>query len=241
MNRHSNVIVFGGSGAIGGAIATTFGQQGWTVGIHYYQHQSVAEKIATNIRKAGGHGYLYQADVASFPQVRDMLQDFIHSHGSLHVVVWAAGVGSSTLLIKTSPDDWLRTLQTNLTGAYHVLKAIAPGFKHQKDGAVILLGSLSGEQGHAGQAAYAASKAGLIGLMRTAAREWGPFNIRVNVLFPGWHLSSLSKPAWSTAMEHHTHILNRTPSLESVGSSVYHLALSPDTSGQVWNLDSRIW
>jgi 3-oxoacyl-[acyl-carrier protein] reductase len=103
------------------------------------------------------------------------------------------------------------------------------------------VGSLSGEQGVAGQAAYAASKAGLLGLMRTAAREWGAFNIRVNGIFPGWHLSRLSEPGWHSVMEHRIHTLHRTPSLKDVANSVYHLALSPGTSGQVWNLDSRIW
>jgi 3-oxoacyl-[acyl-carrier protein] reductase len=234
-------MVFGGSGVIGGAIATAFGQEGWTVGIHYHQHQAVAVETATTVKNAGGKGYLYQADVTNFSQVRDTLQDFIQSHRCLNVLVWAVGVTSSTLLIKTSPEDWNRILQTNLTGAYHALRAIAPVFERQKDGAVILVGSLSGEQGVAGQAAYAASKAGLIGLMRTAAHEWGAFNVRVNVIFPGWHLSPLSEPGLPLAMEHHTHTLHRTPSLKYVATTVYHLALSPDTSGQVWNLDSRIW
>ncbi len=234
-------MVFGGSGVIGGAIATAFGHKGWTVGIHYHQHQSAAAETATTVTKAGGKSHLYQADVTNPSQVRDTLGNFVRSHGSLNVLVWAVGAGSSLLLLKTSPKEWTQTLHTNLTGAYHVLKAIAPIFEQQKDGSVILVGSLSGEQGVAGQAAYAASKAGLIGLMRTAAQEWGSFNIRVNVIFPGWHLSPLSKPGFPLDMEHHTHTLHRTPSLQYVATSVYHVALSPDTSGQVWNLDSRIW
>jgi 3-oxoacyl-[acyl-carrier protein] reductase len=234
-------MVFGGSGVIGGAIATAFGQHGWTVGIHYHQHQLAAKETATSVHEAGGKGYLYQADVANFSQVRDTVQDFLQVHHGLNVLVWAVGVGSSTLLIKTSPEDWTRTLQTNLTGAYHVLKAIAPIFEQQKDGVVILVGSLSAEQGREGQAAYTASKAGLIGLMRAAAHEWGGWNIRVNVIFPGWHRSPLSEPGFHSAMELRTHTLNRPPSLTYVATSVYHLALSPDTSGQVWNLDSRIW
>jgi len=234
-------MVFGGSGVIGGAIATAFGQQGWTVGIHYHLHQSAAIETATTIKEAGGKGYLYQADVTDSSQVRDTLQDFIQSHRFLNALVWAVGVGSSALMIKTAPEDWTRTLQTNLTGAYHVLKAIAPIFEKQKDGAVILVGSLSGEQGMAGQAAYAATKAGLVGLMRTAAHEWGKINIRVNVIFPGWHLSPLSEPGLPLDMQHPTHTLHRTPSLQYVATSAYHLAVSPDTSGQVWNLDSRIW
>jgi 3-oxoacyl-[acyl-carrier protein] reductase len=241
VNHSSNVLVFGGSGIIGGAIATAFGEEGWTVGIHYHHNQPAAIRTASTMGNSGGKGYLYQADVANSGQVHRIIQDFTEMHHGLNVLVWAVGVGSSRLLIKTTSEEWTRSLQTNLTGAYHVLQAIAPILEQQQDGAVILLGSLSGEQGDAGQAAYAASKAGLIGLMRTAAQEWGAFNIRVNVIFPGWQISPLSEPGFHSAMERHPHTLRQPPSLKAVATSVYHLALSPYTSGQVWNLDSRIW
>jgi 3-oxoacyl-[acyl-carrier protein] reductase len=241
MVARSNVMVFGGSGVIGGAIATVFGHQGWRVGLHYYLHQTVATETAAAIRKAGGESYLYQGDVANSSQIQAILQKFIHSYHSLNVLVWAVGVGPSNLLLKTTAEDWTRTLHINLTGAYTVLKAIAPIFEQQNNGAVILVGSLSAEQGVTGQAAYAASKAGLIGLMHTVAKEWGAFNIRVNMVFPGWHLSPVSKSGWHSVKESHNHTLHRTPSLEYMATSVYHLALSPDTSGQIWNLDSRVW
>ena len=92
-----------------------------------------------------------------------------------------------------------------------------------------------------GQAAYAASKAGLLGLIRTTAQEWGDWNIRVNAVFPAWHASPLSAPGMNTTLANHTHVLHRTPSLNHVATSVYHLALAQDVSGQVWNLDNRIW
>lgn len=241
VNTRSNVMVFGGSGIIGGAIATVFGCQGWRVGLHYHQHQTVAKETAAAITKAGGKSHLYQADVTNSSQIQTILQEFLQSHHSLNVMVWAVGTGSSKLLVKTSPEDWTRILHTNLTGAYTVLKAIAPIFEQQNNGSVILVGSLSGEQGVAGQAAYAASKAGMVGLMHTVAKEWGAFNIRVNMVFPGWHLSPISEPGWDAAMEPRNHALHRTPSLQYVATSIYHLALSPDTSGQIWNLDSRIW
>ena len=77
--------------------------------------------------------------------------------------------------------------------------------------------------------------------MRTAAKEWGSFNIRVNAIFPGWHKSPLSESGFDTALQTQDHILNQTPSLNQVAHAVYHLASAPDISGQVWNLDSRIW
>lgn len=241
VNSRSNVMVFGGSGVIGGAIATVFGRQGWRVGLHYHRHHTVAKETASMITKAGGESHLYQADVTNSVQIQAILQEFIQSHHSLHVMVWAVGMGSSKLLLKTSPEEWTRILHTNLTGAFTVLKAMAPIFKQQLNGAVILVGSLSAEQGVAGQAAYAASKAGLGGLMYSVAKEWGAFNIRVNMVFPGWHLSRLSKPGWDAAMEPRNHTLHRTPSLQHMATSIYHMAVSPDTSGQIWNLDSRIW
>jgi len=236
-----NVLVLGGSSVIGRSVALAFGRESWTVGVHYHRHHSKAEEVATLIHDAGGRASLVQADVRNPAQIRKGLQHFIQEVGPFQVLIWAVGTGTSGLVVKTSPDEWTRSLQLNLTSAFHTLQAAAPVFVQQHRGAVILIGSLSGEQGMPGQAAYAASKAGLIGLMKTAAREWGEFNVRVNTIFPGWHLSSLTEPIFGAALQHHPHVLHRTPTLEHVAQTVYHLALAEDVSGQVWNLDSRIW
>ena len=237
----SKILVLGGSGIIGRAIAKEFGQQGWAVGIHYHENRSSAEETAAAIQKAGGVARHYQADVEDPLQIENLFQSFLQDYGSLDLLVWAVGVAPSKLLTKTTSEEWTHTLQTNLTGAFHVLREAGPIFKRQHDGAVIVLGSLSGEQGMTGQTAYAASKAGLIGLMRTTAQEWASWNIRVNAIFPGWHSSPLSASGMNSALANHSHILNRTPTLTHMASSVYHLALTQDISGQVWNLDSRIW
>ena len=237
----STVLILGGSGTIGRAIATEFGRQGCFVGIHYHQNHLLAKDTASVIQQADGHTRLYQADVRNPSQIARLFQSFSHDFGSLHLLVWAIGVAPSKLLIKTTPEEWTHTLQTNLTGAFHALREAGPIFKRQQDGAVIFIGSHSGEQGTTGQAAYAASKAGLMGLMRTAAQEWGDWNIRVNAIFPGWHSSPLWETKIDSALAKHSHILNRAPSLNHVASSVYHLASSQDISGQIWNLDSRLF
>ena len=236
-----NVLVFGGSGIIGRAIALKFAQQGWSVGVHYHQNRSLAEEIVGIITTAGGDARHYQADVGDLLQMEKVFLSFVQDHGSLNLLVWAVGVAPSKLLTKTTPEEWVQTLETNLTGAFHVLREAGPIFERQLDGAVIIVGSLSGEQGMTGQGAYAASKAGLIGLMRTTAQEWAGWNIRINVIFPGWHASPLSASGMGSALTLHTHLLNRTPSLNHMASSVYHLATTQDISGQIWNLDSRIW
>lgn len=239
-DKHSNLLIFGGSGVIGRAIATEFGRQGWSVGIHYHQNRASAEGTAELIHETEGDARLYEADVNDPSKIRNLFQSFIQDYKSLTLLLWAVGVAPSSLLAKTTPEEWGHTLQTNLTGAFQVLKQAGPIFEKQRDGAVILIGSRSGEQGMTGQAAYAASKAGLMGLMRTAAQEWGGWNIRVNAIFPGWHSSPLSGQGIDLALAHQTHTLNRTPSLDQVAKSVYHLASNRDISGQVWNLDSRV-
>ena len=236
----STVMIWGGSGIIGRAIATEFGRQGWAVGIHYHRNRLSAEETVATIQKADGDARLYQTDVDDRSQITKLFHSFIQDYGSLNLLVWAVGVAPSKLLPKTTVEDWTLTLQTNLTGAFYVLQEAGPIFERQQDGAVIFVGSLSGEQGITGQTAYAASKAGLMGLMRTTAQEWGNWNIRVNAIFPGWHTSPLSASWINAALTHH-HVLNRTPSLSHMAASVYHLALAKDVSGQVWNLDSRIW
>ena len=239
--EYSNVLVFGGSGIIGRAIAQEFGNQGWSVGVHYHRNRSSAEETATMIKKTKAVVRLYQANVDCPSQISTLLQSFLQDFEFLTLLVWAVGIAPAKLLAKTTSDDWEQTLQTNLTGAYHVFKHAAPIFEQQRAGAVILIGSLSSEQGCTGQAAYAASKSGLMGLMRSTAREWAHWNVRVNAIFPGWHPSPLSNPGIHSALAEHTHLLNRTPCLHSVAANVFHLASTQDMSGQIWNLDSRIW
>ncbi|TFG66063.1 MAG: SDR family NAD(P)-dependent oxidoreductase [Nitrospirales bacterium] len=238
--NHSNILLFGGSGVIGRAIATEFGNQGWSVGIHYHHNRQSAEETAATINKTAGDAQTYQANVHDPSQIRNIYHSFLQDHGSLTLLIWAVGVAPSKLLTKTTADEWGDTVQTNLTGAFYILREAGSIFEKQRDGAVILIGSRSGEQGMTGQAAYAASKAGLMGLMRTAAQEWGGWNIQVNAIFPGWHSSPLSGPWIDSVLEHQTHILNRTSSLDLMAKSVYHLASTRDISGQVWNLDSRL-
>ncbi|MDR4493215.1 MAG: SDR family NAD(P)-dependent oxidoreductase [Nitrospirales bacterium] len=238
--NYSTVLIFGGSGMIGKAIALEFGRKGFAVGLQYHLHRSRAEQTATLLGKTAQDVHIVQADVRHPSEIRSALQQFNAVFGSLHVLIWAVGASMSALLVKTTTDEWLRTLDINLTGAFHTVQAAAPIFERQKTGVMIFVGSLSGEQGMAGQAAYSAAKAGLTGLMQTAAREWGHLNVRVNVVFPGWHPSPLAASRFNSVLRQTPHTLHRTPSLKHVARTVFHLAEAEDVSGQVWNLDSRI-
>lgn len=233
-------LIIGGSGIIGGAIARHFGKYRWTVGLHYHLNRPRAEQLATTIQDLGGVPHLLQGNILSTSDVQRIFQGFIQRHQRIHVLIWAVGTASSNLTVRISPEEWDRTIRTNLSAAFTVAQEAGKIFTTQNEGALIAVGSFSGAHGEVGQTAYAASKAGLVALMRSAAKEWGTHNIRVNVIFPGWHSSPLIGDASMGAIRTHHHALERTPQLEEVAETVYHLALRKDISGQVWNLDSRI-
>ena len=191
------------------------------------------------VRARGGLAMLLQADLRDDKQTREMVNQVVDRWGRLDVLVCNAGVASSELVLRTGAEAWAAVVETNLTGTFHCLQAAGPVMHKQRDGAVIVTGSLTGVQGYAGQAAYAASKAGLLGLAKTAAKEWGRHNIRVNVVLPGWQKTALAGSAFPDEVSA-DHVLSRTPSLNEVADIIYRLALLRDSSGQVWNLDSRI-
>ena len=236
-----SVLVFGGSGVIGNQVCQKFGKEQWKVCLHYYSNRTLGEQTAQAIQEHGRKVALDRANVQYPQEIDHLVKSFIAQVGRLDVLVYAVGLGTNRLLARTTSESWTDLLTVNLTGCFYVLKSVGPIFEQQQDGTVIILGSLSSFMGSSGQAAYAASKAGLIGLMKTAAREWGGYNIRVNAIFPGWQASPLSGTAFPDSTELDDHVLGRTSSPEEVAKAVYQLSQMKDVSGQVWNLDSRIW
>jgi len=166
------VLVTGASGGIGRAISVTFGKAGWFVGLHYHHDKASVETTLRQIEEAGGAGAFYDADIRDAQSVNQMVERFCRDGSAPTVFVCNAGIGSSTLLLKQRAEDWADVIATNLTGTFHCLRAMAPPLLAQGGGSIILVGSHAGFHGSSGQAAYAASKAGLVGLMKTAAQEW---------------------------------------------------------------------
>lgn len=234
------VLVTGGSRGIGRAICLEFGRRGWRVGVHYRERRDEAGKTAAMIKDGGGKTALYQADIRHAGQVQAMVQDFVACWGRLDVLICNAGQAVSSLVLRLRPEQWADVIETNLTGTFHCLRAAGPVMLAQREGSVLVVASFAGFQGRAGQAAYAASKAGLLGLVKSVAREWGPHNVRINAVCPGWHQTGLSEASLPGSDELAEHVLGRFVDLESVARSVCHLALLRDASGQAWNLDSRI-
>ncbi|HTK86356.1 MAG TPA: SDR family NAD(P)-dependent oxidoreductase [Nitrospiraceae bacterium] len=238
--RSHTVLITGGSGGIGRALCLEFAHAGWQVGVHYLDRKAEAERTVSLIIQDGGTSTTYQADIREAAQVDAMINTFVATNGRLDVMICNAGISSSRLLLRLSTEEWENLIATNLSGTFHCLQAAGRHMLEQRYGTIIVVGSYAGVHGDVGQSAYAASKAGLLGLVKASALEWGTYNIRVNAVLPGWHQTGLVSAAMPDKPELENHVLGRTPCLEEVAQSIFHLATAQDISGQVWNLDSRL-
>ena len=234
------VLVTGASRGLGRAIAVGFGAVGARVVVNYRTNADEAGRTVKAVEDAGGSAFAYQADVRDGKNVAAMVTAAVDRWHRLDVLVCNAAASDDRLLLRLSDEAWDRVLATTLTAAFLCLQSAGAVMQAQGDGSVILIGSFSALQGRAGQAPYAAAKAGLLGLLRSVAREWGPANVRVNMVLPGWHATSLTgfradpTPApFGPALGHGT-------APNAVASFVVALVDLRDVSGQVFNLDSRI-
>jgi 3-oxoacyl-[acyl-carrier protein] reductase len=233
------VLVTGASGGIGRAISRAFGAIGWYVGVHYSRNKASAETTLRQVLACGGAGDLYQADIRESESVQQMIAAW---HGRVPVTsafICNAGIAESRLLVRQSERVWNEVIATNLTGTFHCLRAMAPLLFASGGGTIVVIGSHTGFHGAVGQAAYATSKAGLLGLVKTAAWEWGPKNVRVNLVLPGWQKTGLTRGIFPEAGGWLDHALRRPPAIEEVARTIVHLATLDGVSGQVWNCDSR--
>jgi 3-oxoacyl-[acyl-carrier protein] reductase len=233
-------LVTGASRGLGRAIAVGLGRAGYRVAINYRVGVNAAHESVRAVEAAGGAAFAHQADVRDAKDVNAMVASIVERCGRLDVVVCNAAVTEDGLVARLSSESWDRIVATTLTGAFHCLRSAGSAMQSQGGGAIILVGSLSALQGRAGQAPYAAAKAGLLGLMKTAAREWGLANVRVNMVLPGWHATALTGYRDDPAPAPFGPVLGHGTTMDQVARFVVSLADMPDISGQVFNLDSRM-
>lgn len=181
------VLVTGGSRGIGRAIALEFGKRGAQVVISYAGNEAAAVETVKLLTDAGCEkAKALRFDVADSEACNTAIDDVMKDFGRLDVLVNNAGVAIDGLLMRFKDADWDKTLDTNLKGAFSLMRAVSRPMMKQKGGAIVNVSSIVGEMGNAGQAAYSASKAGLIGLTKAVARELASRNIRVNCVTPGF-------------------------------------------------------
>lgn len=234
-------LVTGGSRGIGKAIAIGLAEAGAKVAITYRQASAEAQAVVEEIKKKGSDGVAFQSNAAVHEEAKDIVEKIIAQFGRLDILVNNAGVTRDGLLMRMSEGDWDEVIATNLKSVFNFCKAACRQMMSQRSGKIINITSVAGIVGNAGQTNYAASKAGVIGLTKSLAKELGSRNIQVNAVAPGFidtdmtgKLSEEQKKALMDSVP-----LKRTGKPEDVAAVVRFLASSDSDymTGQVICVD----
>lgn len=186
MLENKVAVVTGASRGIGRQIAIHMAREGAFVIINYHGSKEKADETVAEIEKNRGRAEAIQCNVSSYQESEIFLHQVIEKYGRIDILVNNAGITRDNLLMKMSEEDFDAVLNTNLKGAFHCMKHVSRQMLKQKSGRIINISSVSGVMGNAGQANYCASKAGIIGLTKSVARELASRGITVNAIAPGF-------------------------------------------------------
>lgn len=179
-------LVTGAARGLGRAIAIRLAEEGAFVVINYNGSKDRAEETAELIRQNGGGAAIRQCDVSDYDRTGEMIKELVSEYGHIDILINNAGITKDNLIMKMSEDDFDRVIATNLKGTFNTIRHISRQMLKQRGGKIINMASVSGILGNMGQANYSASKAGVIGLTKTMARELASRGICVNAIAPGF-------------------------------------------------------
>lgn len=236
------VLITGASRGLGRMLALRFATAGCRIAVNYLLNREAAMKTIREIRDKGGEALPFAADVESSKEVNSMFDTLYKEWGSIDVLINNAAIARDDILPRIKRSDWEEIITTNLTGSFNTIRGASKYMIRKKGGHIINISSWSGLKGRAGQAAYSASKAGLIGLTKSAATELGRFNIQVNAVLPGFMKTDMVQHLTESFMEAiiSDNALRREQDIAEVAEFIYHLSSMKNVSGQVFNLDSRV-
>ncbi len=179
-------LVTGASRGIGRAIAERLARDGALVLVNYLQSHAAAEEVMATISQAGGKAELCRFDAANSSEVTPAVQTILERHKKIDILVNNAGIAINNLLLRLKEEEWEQVMNVNLKGVFLCTKAVSRAMLRQHYGRIINLSSVTAQAGNVGQAAYAASKAGIIGFTKTMAKELATRAITVNAVAPGF-------------------------------------------------------
>ncbi|AKJ17090.1 3-oxoacyl-[acyl-carrier-protein] reductase [Staphylococcus aureus] len=187
-----SALVTGASRGIGRSIALQLAEEGYNVAVNYAGSKEKAEAVVKEIKAKGVDSFAIQANVADADEVKAMIKEVVSQFGSLDVLVNNAGITRDNLLMRMKEQEWDDVIDTNLKGVFNCIQKATPQMLRQRSGAIINLSSVVGAVGNPGQANYVATKAGVIGLTKSAARELASRGITVNAVAPGFIVSDMT-------------------------------------------------
>lgn len=237
-------VVTGASRGIGRGIALELARRGATVVVNYVSSAAAAESVVEEIQQAGGKAMAVQADVSDFEQANALIQAAVDAYGRVDILVNNAGTTRDALIMRMKEEDWDTVINTNLKSAWNCCKAVVRLMMKQRYGRIINITSVSGIAGNEGQSNYSASKAGMIGLTKSLARELASRTITVNAVAPGFVATDLTANLPANIAERlNEHIpLGRWGTVEDVAYAVAFLASDEASyiTGHVLSVDGGL-
>lgn len=234
-------LVTGGSRGIGRRIATALAEAGATVVINYNGSKAKADEAVDEIVSAGGNAVCKQCNVADFEAAKALVDEVIEEFGRIDILVNNAGITKDNLLLRMSEEEFDGVIETNLKGAFNMCKHTCRNFLKLKKGKIINISSVSGVLGNPGQVNYSASKAGIIGLTKSLARELASRGICVNAVAPGFVATEMTEAMDENVLESakKTIPLGRLGTTDDIANMVLFLAseMSDYITGQVICVD----
>lgn len=236
-----SAIVTGAGRGIGAAIAFSLAQYGADVTIIDIDHLDEAENTVKKIKALGRKGIVIKADISDYKDAANVVDNVIKEFGRLDFLVNNAGINRDGVIWKMTEDQWDQVIDINLKGYFNYLRAVAPIFREQQSGKIVNISSINGLRGKFGQANYSASKAGIIGLTKTLAKELGKYNICVNAVAPGLIETDMMKQASEEVRKKALEeiVLKKLGQPEDVANAVVFLcsALADHITGEVIKVD----
>ena len=237
-------VVTGAGRGIGRGIALALAREGAMVVVNYNGSKERAEEVVRTIEEAGGKAAAIQCNISDFEAAKEFFANVVKEYGKIDILVNNAGITKDNLMMKMSEEEFQSVIQTNLAGTFHGVKFVTRPMMKQRQGRIINIASVSGVIGNMGQANYSASKAGVIGLTKAAAKELASRNITVNAVAPGFVATEMTDVLSDSVKEAAvaTIPLGRFGEVEDIAETVVFLASdkSKYITGQVICVDGCI-